>query len=51
MNIDIELAKNSLKWIISFNYNAWDCLFDAIACLLKYLKTSKEIQENSMFHF
>ncbi len=47
MNINIELAKGGFKWIINFNYNVGNCLVDAIA----YLETSKEIQENSMFHF
>jgi hypothetical protein len=42
MNIDIELAKGGLKWIINFNYNVGNCLVDAIAFLFKYLETSKD---------
>lgn len=49
MNIDIELAKLGFKWIINFNYNVGDCLFDAIMYSLKYKMISKEIWENNMF--
>jgi hypothetical protein len=36
MAIDVELEKVGLKRIINFQYNVGDCLFDAIAYLLKY---------------
>jgi hypothetical protein len=36
MDVDFELEKVSLKLIINFQYNANDCLFDAIEYLLKY---------------
>ncbi len=45
MNIDIELAKVGFKWIINFNYNVGDFLFDAVAYLLKFKKNSKKIQK------
>jgi hypothetical protein len=42
-NIDVELAKFGLKRIVKFFYNVGDCLFNAIAYLLKYNETSKSI--------
>jgi len=46
MNVDIELGNFGLKWIINFQYNVGDCLFDLITYLSKYslvLKCSEKI--------
>jgi hypothetical protein len=40
MDINIELGKVGLKQTINFQYNVGDCLFEAIAYLLKYFITS-----------
>jgi len=45
MNVDIDLEKNGLKWIINFQYNVGDCLFDAITYSLKYSIKFKMIQK------
>jgi hypothetical protein len=45
MDVDIELEKNGLKWIIHFQYNVGDCLFDAVTYLLNYSIRSKMIQK------
>jgi hypothetical protein len=45
MDVDFELEKVSLKLIINFQYNANDCLFDAIEYLLKYSINSTMIQK------
>jgi hypothetical protein len=45
MNVDIDLEKIGLKWIINFQYNVGDCLFDAITYSLKYLVKFKMIQK------
>jgi hypothetical protein len=50
-NIDVELAKFGLKRVINFFFNVGDCLFNAIAYLLKYNETSKSIRKNNMLYF
>jgi len=51
MNIDIELAKLTFKWIINFKYNVGNFLFHAIVYILKYKKILKEFEKIYMFHF
>jgi len=48
MDIDIELETIGLKWIINFQYNVGDCLFDGIIYLLKYSFNQKMIWKNRM---
>jgi hypothetical protein len=48
MDINIELEKVGLKRIINFQYNVSDCLFNAIAYLLKYSISSKMRGQNNI---
>jgi len=40
-DVDIELGNFGLKWIINFQYNVGECLFDLIAYLSKYSINSR----------
>jgi hypothetical protein len=49
MTIYIELTKLGLQWLINFNPNVDDYLFEAISYLFKYIKTSKIIWQEKCF--
>ncbi len=49
-DVDIELGNFGLKWIINFQYNVGECLFDLIAYLSKYSINSRMLWKNSMSH-
>ncbi len=42
------MVKLGLQWLINFNHNVGDCLFEVISYLLKYTKISKIIWQNNM---
>jgi hypothetical protein len=49
MDIDIEISNLGLEHINKIYYIEGDCLFDAIAHLLKYLKKEKRKKSHVMF--
>jgi len=50
IDVNIELGNFGFKWIIHFQYNVGDCLFDLIAYLSKYSISSRMLWKNNMSH-
>jgi hypothetical protein len=48
--IDVELQKLNLRCVHDFYYFPGDCLFDAIAYIIQYKKSSLSIRQNVVAH-
>ncbi len=36
MDISIDIWRLGLQWVVNFHFKVGDCLFDAIAYIIKY---------------